>query len=85
MSAETKAELEAALQAHLTDESPDNILVTGYLYGASLAIFDEGNSTRHTYWFDAQDNQPPHVTRGLADMLSEWSCGTTMSYSGDDD
>lgn len=85
MSEATKAALEAAIQAHVTDESDNEDLVTNYVLGCALTSFSaEREIDRHSYWFESSDNQPAHITRGMADLVSEWASGTTI-YQEDDD
>lgn len=85
MSAETKAALEAALQAHINDESEDEEFVTGYVLQATATSFDAESGRANSYWFYAQENQPVHVTLGLASMLDSWAQGTDLIYRGNED
>jgi hypothetical protein len=85
MSEQTKSALEAALQAHVQDESEQPSLLTGYVLAASATTFDDHAPDEHGYWFEATDNQPTHVTRGLTDMLAEWATSTDLFMEDDTD
>lgn len=86
MSDATKAAMEAAIQAHISDESAQDDLVTNYVLGCALTSFSDDNErNRHSYWFESIDNQPAHITRGMADLVTEWASGTTIYQEDDDD
>ena len=62
MSADTKAALESALQAHVNDER-HGYLVGGYALEAHLVKFEDDG--RHHYLFISPDRQAYHSTLGL--------------------
>jgi hypothetical protein len=81
MSETTKANLERALHAHIANEEETNPVITGYVLAASLSYVDDDSGA---YWFDAQDNQAAHVSRGLTALLSDWMKLATEVTSDDD-
>lgn len=84
MSAQTKSALESALQAHISDESDDEQLVTGYILGCAITSFREEEAYPHSYWFEQPDGTPAHVARGLADIITEWA-GTASIFQQEED
>lgn len=70
MSTETKTALDAALAAHIQDESEDlgegGVIVAGYVLMASYvtATAIERQATR--YFAEYGDDMPHHVAQGLA-------------------
>lgn len=86
MSAETKTALDRALQAHVADECGGDELVTAYVIACATTSFsDPGEENRHSYYMDCPNNQPPHVSRGLSDIMSEWTSSTGLFDADDDD
>lgn len=81
MSAETAANFEAALAAHINDEEGGNHLVSGLLLIAAITDIDTGDSG---YWFERAQDQPEHVTRGLGVMIDEWASSTELAIGLDD-
>lgn len=76
MSDQTKTALIQALTHHITDETDSGVIITGLVLCASLAEVEE---TAASYWFDVQDDQPAHHTRGLVELLNDWAKrGTQM-------
>lgn len=69
MSAETKAALEAALAAHIADETDTGAILTGYVLHASY--IDTGLDSRGStgYFAEFHEGQPYHVGYGLAHQL----------------
>jgi hypothetical protein len=64
MSAETKADLYRALQAHILD-SVDGQIVTDWALVAATTTFDNIGSGVTSYFVEGNENQPVHVTVGL--------------------
>lgn len=64
MSEQTKADLEAAVAAHIADKTDGNILTDWALVIASSAMEDIGTGAT-VYLFESNDNQPAHVSFGL--------------------
>ena len=75
MSAKTKADLEAAMFAHINDEEESPHVVTGWVLAAATSAFDGEDRGTHSYWFDGAERQAPHITVGLVCMLNDWSDG----------
>jgi hypothetical protein len=84
MSAETRQALEDAMTAHFNDEAEQTNIITGYVIAAAQTNWGDDHA-RHSYWFDAQVNQPPHVTLGLIAMAGEWSDTGVTGWDDDDD
>jgi hypothetical protein len=85
MSAVTKAALEAAMYAHISDEEEAPQLITGWVISAATSSFgDDGDQNVHSYWFESADNQAPHITHGLITMVDEWASSNGI-YRDDDD
>lgn len=78
LSAETKAALEAALQAHVNDIR-DGYLVGGYALEAHLVKFEDDG--RHHYLFISPDRQAYHSTLGLLQTAMD---DFTVPDDGDD-
>ena len=72
MSAQTRADLEAAMYAHINDEEGAPHIVTGWVLSAATSAYDGEDRGEHTYWFDTADHQAPHITRGLVAMVADW-------------
>ena len=85
MSADTKATLENALAAHISDESETMQMITGFVLGVAMVDLQNDNHERHSYWFEASNGQPSHITRGLADILNDWAGSSPMFGDDDDD
>ena len=81
MSAETKANLYNALQAHILDTMTGQIL-TDWAMVAATTTFDNIGSGVTSYFVEGNDNQPVHVTVGLLRYGGEH---TTFDASGEDD
>lgn len=64
MSAETKAALDAAIAAHVADETPGSV-VTGYALIASNATVEDFDEEVTRYYCEYADQQPFHVGLGL--------------------
>lgn len=64
MSVQTKAALEAAIQAHIADVTGGNILTDWGLVIASTSMEDIGTGAT-VYLFESNDGQPAHVSYGL--------------------
>ena len=64
MSAETKAALDAAIAAHVADETPES-LVTGYALIVSNATVEDFDQERTRYFCEYAEQQPFHVALGL--------------------
>jgi len=74
MSAETKAAMEAAIQAHLADEfeNASDILLTDYVMACAAVRMDPGaelNTTSYSWWSNGGAH---HSMRGLVAMLGDW-------------
>lgn len=80
MSDRTKADLEAALAAHITDVSDGDILTDWTLIAATTSMDDIGTGTTR-YYCEGNDGQPVHVTIGLLQYGRE----TTTWGDGDED
>jgi hypothetical protein len=66
VSAETKAALDAAIAAHVADESEQpGTIVTGYALIASHATTEDFDAERTGYLAEYADRQPFHVGLGL--------------------
>jgi len=85
MSEQTKAALEEAPQNHVSDECDDDPLVTAYILSAATTSFSADDRNTHSYYMECSDNQPAHVTRGLADIQSEWAASNSLFVREDDD
>lgn len=70
MSAETKAALDAALQAHIADETNGSI-VTGYVLLASNQDIEKLDQEVTGYWREVYTHQAMHTTVGLAVLLAD--------------
>lgn len=81
MSEATKATLEAALTAHIADETDGDILADWAMVCATTSIETMGTG-RTGYWIEGNTNQPVHVMVGLLRYGSEH---TTFDSSDDDD
>lgn len=68
MSAETKAALDAALEAHLRDETEGGALVTAYVVYAAF-VNTEIEEGKTGYKCIIADGQPYHSTLGLGHSL----------------
>lgn len=82
MSAETKAALEAALEAHLRDEATPDSLLTGYVAYVAFLNSDTPDE-RTSYALVTPGGQPYHSTLGLAHSLLE-DIGVYAGGHGDD-
>jgi hypothetical protein len=67
MSVETKAALDAAIDAHLADEC-DGAIVTGYVFHAAFMNPELDGLEAHGYFAEFPEGQPAHVCLGLAMM-----------------
>jgi hypothetical protein len=68
VSVETKAALDAAIAAHISDEVGNGVIVTGYVLKAShlhSAVAEDA----HGYFAEFAEDQPHHVALGLAHMI----------------
>lgn len=82
MSAETKAALDSALEAHIRDETESEAIVTGYVLHASHVTGESFGNGSTGYFAEYAEHQPFHVCVGLAHQLvHELSFG----YTNDDD
>lgn len=71
MSAETRAALEAAIQAHITDECGDARALTDWVVCAGFVNLDSpADRSRHSYIHASEG--PAHSVMGLVNMLSIW-------------
>jgi len=64
MSDDTKANLEAALHAHIADEQDGRIVTDWAMVVASTTVEDIGTGATF-YQFQANTGQPAHVSYGL--------------------
>lgn len=64
MSAETKAALDAALTAHIADQTEGD-LVTDWALVAATSTLENIGTGRTGYYIESNDNQPVHVMAGL--------------------
>jgi hypothetical protein len=80
MSAETKADLYRALQAHILDTMSGQI-VTDWAMVAATTTFEAIGSGVTSYFVEGNENQPVHVTVGLLRYGGEHSTFDT----GDDE
>lgn len=69
MSADTLHNLEAALQAHIADESGETILVSGWVMYLTGEYLDD--SSRTFYRSMTNGRQPWHSSKGLVSMLAD--------------
>jgi hypothetical protein len=81
MSAETKANLYNALQAHILDSAGGQI-VTDWALVAATTTFEAIGSGVTSYFVEGNENQPVHVTVGLLRYGGEH---TTFDVAGDGD
>ena len=79
MSADTKAALEAALNAHITDVTDGDILTDWTLIAATTSVENIGTGTTR-YFCEGNDGQPVHVTIGLLQYGRE-----TTTWGDDED
>lgn len=70
MSAQTKADLEAALAAHVADTG-DGSLVTDWALVAATTTVENIGSGVTSYLLEGNENQPMHVMTGLFRYASE--------------
>ena len=64
MSAETKARLDAAIAAHVADDTPDAI-VTGWALIVANSTVEDFDEERTRYFCEYAERQPFHVGLGL--------------------
>lgn len=64
MSDQTKAELELALERHLADVSPGTV-ITDWAMVVGLTSMEDIGTGRTSFFIEANENQPVHVTTGL--------------------
>jgi len=81
MSRETKAALDAAIQAHISDVGEG--IVTGYVMQVAYFNADIDGRDATGYYVEVADNQPFHVGRGLASLLDYHY--ENLFYGDDDD
>lgn len=84
MSAETKAAMESAFEAHFADELSDGVL-TGYVYMLSGVTRDQIEDGGSAYIWDTPTTQPLHATMGLVRYLKMRSDDYLMGSDVDDD
>ena len=85
MSAATKEALEAAIDAHINDECDGEQVVTAYVFGAAISTFSEVGP-KSSYYFVRTDEQPAHITRGMAQLVTEWAdTSSIFGYEDDED
>lgn len=75
MSEDTRAALQSAIQAHISDEfeDADEILLTDWVLGCAAVRMDESatmNSTSYSWWSNGGSF---HSLRGLVSMLDGWT------------
>lgn len=70
MSDQTKAALEAALTAHIADQT-DGDIVTDWALVAATSSLENIGSGRTAYFIEANTNQPVHVMAGLFRYASD--------------
>lgn len=70
MSDQTKADLDAALAAHIADVG-DGSFVTDWAMIAALTTVDNIGTGRTSYFLEGNENQPVHVMTGLFRYASE--------------
>ncbi|MFN4000879.1 hypothetical protein [Microcella sp.] len=80
MSDKTKAALEAALSAHIADQTDGDIVTDWALVAATSSIESIGTG-RTAYFIEANTNQPVHVMAGLFRYASEH----VIWYTDDED
>jgi hypothetical protein len=82
MSAETKAAVEKALEAHMADEHEMPIVLTGYILQAvGQSVHDE----RDLLCYFGLTGQSGVVTQGLLSYIDYNATGITFMPDGDDD
>jgi hypothetical protein len=85
MSAATKQALEAAIDAHVNDECEGEQVVTAYVFGAAISTFSEVGP-KSSYFFASTNEQPAHITRGMAQLVTEWAdMSSIFGYEDDED
>jgi DNA-directed RNA polymerase subunit E'/Rpb7 len=80
MSTATKAALDAAVAAHIADKTDGDVLTDYALVIASTSMEDIGTGAT-SYLFEANGNQPAHVSFGLL----SYAMHSSVWLSDDDD
>lgn len=70
MSAQTKADLEAAVAAHVADTGNGSLVTDWALVAATTTVENIGTGTTR-YLLEGNENQPVHVMTGLFRYASE--------------
>lgn len=65
MSAETKAALDAAIQAHIADSSQSDSVVTGYALIVAHANMSDFDQDQTRYYVEYAERQPFYAALGL--------------------
>lgn len=79
MSDQTKADLDAAIAAHIADTG-DGSLVTDWAMIAATTTVENIGTGRTRYLLEGNDNQPVHVMTGLFRYAAEH-----VMWDGDED
>lgn len=79
VTADTKAALEAALNAHIAALTEGDIVTDWTLIAATTTVENIGTGTTR-YWCEGNDHQPLHVTIGLLQYARD-----TATWGDDED
>lgn len=79
MSDATKAALDKALEAHITDVTEGGLVTDWALIAATTSVENIGTGTTR-YWLEGNTGQPVHVTIGILQYGRE-----TTTWGDDDD
>lgn len=80
MSDQTKANLDAAIAAHVADTGDGSIVTDWALIAATTTVDNIGTGTT-SYLLEGNDNQPVHVMTGLF----RYACERVIWEDDDDD